>query len=317
MFETYAFPVSHEEVGAEEILLRPILIFWHLDDWASIVVVSVYVLALCLVVVTLGAWFINHQHVLIRTLQKLDSHKEVKYKGGQTVVRGSAIGGILTLLSYALALLGLLYFSYFYFKEHNTLTMNESAAVKFHYDDGDGLTNIEREELSAHDQESAAEAQLLERNVGIPDNVFRQIRFMSYQEESYPAFTIVQRMRHYVDYLFTLELFGVNTLEGHVWGATEVYMDGCTSSGGECLQLIEATNHKIVFILRRPYELTPPVSIRYAFADDFFFTAARLKIEARNCTAKLCPLHRTSLSKTLHLSGKMDQIVSGVSIFLS
>jgi len=46
------------------------------------------------------------------------------------------------------------------------------------------------------------------------------MRFLSFQENSHGAIA-VQRMRHYAETLFTVDLHNVVLTEGHVWGAAQ------------------------------------------------------------------------------------------------
>lgn len=131
----YAFPLSNASESPEELILRPMLLPIN-GDYISFVVIAIWVLGVCLCIMALGAWLQNHHHKFITFLQArrqspcalhpshltdtcssaqgFDKHKHMKqvrrgpHKGEYKMV-GSAIGGVLAIISYLFSVLGLIF----------------------------------------------------------------------------------------------------------------------------------------------------------------------------------------------------------------
>lgn len=312
---TYKFPASHERPSPEEVILRPILLPIE-GDWVSIIIIMIYTAGAMTVVAAFCFWLKDHQHPFIKFLQHRDSHHEMKFshRHKRYEMRGTSLGGILTVITRLLAIMGIVYVFIFYFKQ-DSHTLKDSYDVTAHCHDGGVISSVDEEQLEhvedCHAEEEHEEDDFLKRKVGIPANTYREVRFVSYQEESLGSF-LVQRMRHNVEFLFTLEFLGVNAMEGHVYSIVDVSMDGCDSQGQPCLQLRNISNVAVSFTLRRPYELSEHATIRFQFADDVLFTSLRLWIESYSNETQKYPHMYSYMKKTFSLLGDEHRIVAGV-----
>ena len=94
--------------------------------------------------------------------------------------------------------------------------------------------------------EREEEEEETEERTGVPLNTYRSVKFLSFEDEA-DGTTTVQRMRHFTDYVITIELDNALLEEGHVWGMATVTAHGCVVGGENCLQLLENSISKLSF----------------------------------------------------------------------
>jgi len=156
----FPFPISHSAESPEELILRPILLPIK-GDIISYVVISIWVSGLILIGAAIVTWFHNHQHRFITMLQSFDKHKHLKkmnrgpHKGEYKQV-GSAVGGVLALLSYAFSALGIIFICILLSNYHKlTLDTRETAC---HITGGESLNAPSTSVGGGHNEPSPSAA---------------------------------------------------------------------------------------------------------------------------------------------------------------
>jgi hypothetical protein len=289
----------------------------------SYVVISIWTLGTLLCVLSSLIWCrFGSDHYLIRFFYYADKNKTLKEikrgtEKGRYILVGSALGGILTILSYlfiilVVILVGLLLFNYspMVFDNPRSCYLNTETFVRLVNETGVSVASENRSctrvLLGLLSKDTSPSQGIL----GVPDNSFRSLRKVAFGEIAPPS-AFIEDIRRNTIYSFTLTLIGVQDFNRHVYF---VIVNQCKDHFASfCSILARVTNNTIQFEIESS-KFSFPLEIRVPFLSRTYLTALEVLIRTAKNSSQLAErlnFHSSQISHSYFLT-RADEVAQGV-----
>eukprot|EP01128_Nolandella_sp_AFSM9_P003669 TRINITY_DN159_c1_g1_i1.p1 TRINITY_DN159_c1_g1~~TRINITY_DN159_c1_g1_i1.p1 ORF type:complete len:1037 (-),score=171.55 TRINITY_DN159_c1_g1_i1:131-3241(-) len=295
--QEFDFRVTHS-TSPEELLLFPLLSPFSTGvdvDIVSITVVTIYVFGFALMIVASLVWFRDHEHPFIKWLQARDKHTVLKQTtGGKVYMKGSAIGGVLTLISYTITILGVGFLACMGLNVYSVPFEEQSVhhlPPLGYYDSVPSLppshshsTSSTAATHTSHSPYDDENASLLTR-YGIPPNSKREVSSFSYHDRQNGG-QYINRLLTENRMKFTIRFHGLVIEEGNIWSIATVVVSEEFSNTNPTIDVVKSTSEEMVFFVIPQFGH----SIRIIFYDkNVIFTAVEMVVEYPEYTDPINP----------------------------